>query len=69
MVVPRKFVGPLNVAMKAEYIEWLQKTNNISWEVNTLARLEKNDPDFPVWHYLADHNKTMFTNYRATEIS
>jgi hypothetical protein len=66
MVVPRKFVGSLNVAMKAEYIEWLQKTNNISWEVNVLARLEKNDPDFPVWHYMADHNETMFTNYQAT---
>jgi hypothetical protein len=66
MVVPRRFVDPLNAAMKAEYVGWLQKTNNISWEVNVLARLEKNDPDFPVWHYRADHNKTMFTNYRAT---
>jgi hypothetical protein len=67
MVVPRKFVESFNVAMKSEYIGWLQKTNNISWEVNVLARLEKNIPNFPVWHYMADHNKTMFTNYRATE--
>jgi hypothetical protein len=68
MVVPRKFVGPLNEAMKAEYMDWIRKTNNISWEVNALARLENNDPEFPVWWYgPCDHNATMFTMYKRTE--
>lgn len=67
MVVPRIFVEAFNVAMKQEYVRWLNKTKNISWEVNTLARLEQQDPDFPVWWYQADHDQTIFTNYRATE--
>jgi hypothetical protein len=67
MVVPRKLIEPFNHAMKREYVRWLEKTHNISWEVNTLARLEQQDLDFPVWWYQADHNQTMFTNYRATE--
>jgi hypothetical protein len=68
MVVPRKFIGPFNVAMKSEYVRWLKQTNNVSWEVNTLARLEQEDPDFPVWWYgPCDHDQTMFTKYRTTE--
>jgi hypothetical protein len=67
MVVPRRFIEPFNDAMKSEYVRWLGKTKNVSWEVNTLARLEQVDPDFPVWWYRADHDSTLFTNYRATE--
>src|SRR5215831_530930 len=67
MVVPRKFISAFNFAMKLEYKRWLKETGNISWEVNTLTRLERRDPEFPVWHYFADHDKTLFTNYRATE--
>jgi hypothetical protein len=67
MVVPRRFVATFNYAMRNEYVRWLDETKNISWEVNTLARLEQQDPDFPVWHYMADHNHTIFTNYQATE--
>jgi len=65
MVVPRDLVEPFNYNMKREYARWLGKTGNISWEVNTLARLEDHDPDFPVWWYKADHDRTMFTNYQA----
>jgi hypothetical protein len=68
MVVPRQFVAAFNVAMKHEYVRWLAKTKNISWEVNALARLERRDSDFPVWWYgPCDHDSSMFTNYRATE--
>ena len=38
-----------------------------SWEVNTLARVEQRYPNLPIWQYKADHDQTMFTNYRATE--
>jgi hypothetical protein len=67
MVVPRRFVGSFNFAMKREYKRWLEKTGNISWEVNTLARLEQEDQDFPVWWYAADHDSTLFRNYRGTQ--
>lgn len=67
MVVPRVFVETFNFAMKREYVRWLDKTSNVSWEVNTLTRLEQQDQDFPVWWYKADHDSTLFTNYRATE--
>jgi hypothetical protein len=67
MVVPRKYVRPLNLAMKREYVRWLEENHNISWEVNTLARVEWLEPDLPFWWYKADHNQTLFTNYKATE--
>jgi hypothetical protein len=67
MVVPRKFIWSFNQAMKQEYMRWLKETGNVSWEVNTLARLEQQDPSFPVWWFKADHDKTLFTNYRGTE--
>lgn len=67
MVVPRKFVWSFNIAMKHEYIRWLKETGNISWEVNVLARLEQQDSKFPVWWYKANHDATLFKNYKVTE--
>jgi hypothetical protein len=67
MVVPRRYVKVLNMAMKQEYVRWIKETGNISWEVNTLARLEQRDEHFPVWWYEADHNQTLFTNYRGNK--
>jgi hypothetical protein len=67
MVVPRELIVPFDVAMREEYVRWLDLTRNISWEVNTLARLEERDPYFPVWWYKADHDSSLFTNYRSTE--
>jgi hypothetical protein len=68
MVVPRQYVLDFDCAMKTEYIDWIEKTNNVSWEVNALARLERNDRYAPLWWYgPCDHNASMFTNYRGTE--
>jgi hypothetical protein len=68
MVVPRDYVDVFDAHMKTEYIAWIRKTGNVSWEVNTLARLERSDPTFPVWWYKADtHDASMFTNYQAME--
>lgn len=66
MVVPRGYVEAFNWAMKGEYTRWLRATGNISWEVNTLARLEQRDTGLPIWWYPADHNASLFTNYQAT---
>lgn len=62
MVVPRDVLLPLFLAVKHEMRRWLDQTNNVSWEVNTLARIEQTFQPKPRW-YLADHNETLFTNY------
>lgn len=67
MVVPRKYVVALNQAMKREYISWIAKHHHVSWEVNTLARVERREPDLPIWWYKADHDASIFTNYKTTK--
>jgi hypothetical protein len=67
MIVPRNYLDRLDQAMKREYIRWLELRHNISWEVNTLARVEKLNPNLPIWWYKADHDQTLFTNYKTTE--
>jgi hypothetical protein len=69
MIVPRDYAYQFHIAMRNEYIRWLNVTGNISWEVNTLARLEKRDLAMPLWWYKADHDSSIFTNYRATEFA
>jgi hypothetical protein len=64
MIVPRKHIIEFDTAWKAEYIRWIKKTNKLSWEVNTLARMEANG--FPIWHYKADHDASIFTNYQGS---
>jgi hypothetical protein len=66
MVVPRKYVVALDAAMKSEYARWIDRHNNVSWEVNTLARVEQNEPELPIWWYKANHDASIFTNYRST---
>ena len=61
MVVPANKVYQLYKGIKTAVAKHIEKTNNISWEVNSLARAEPNLP--PIRWYKADHNETMFTNY------
>lgn len=65
-VVPREYIMELDNAMKREAMEYITRTGIVSWEVNTLARVELKNPSLPIWHYKADHNETMFTNYPET---
>lgn len=67
MVVPRQHLVALDTAMKQEYVVWLAQHRHVSWEVNTLARLERQNTGLPIWWYKADHDASLFTNYRATE--
>lgn len=64
IVMPRKYAGMFDLAMKEEYKRHLQVTGNVSWEVNTLCRVEKYFKGLPLWWYHADHNASMFTAYR-----
>ena len=67
MVVPRAHIENLHAAMKNEYVRWFEATKNVSWEVNTLARVERMEPKLPLWWYRADHDASIFTNYQTTE--
>lgn len=61
---PAKYLVKFDAAVKLEAIEHLERTGNLSWEVNTWARLEKKN-QLPLWWYQADHNETMFSAYGA----
>jgi hypothetical protein len=61
MVVPRKTVHKLYKTVKREVLRHIAQTRNVTWEVNTLARIEATLPHLR-W-YKADHNETLFTGY------
>lgn len=62
IVCPRDKTLELATAVKENAIAHIKTTRNVSWEVNTLARVEK-EGKLPIRWYQADHNETMFTGY------
>lgn len=60
MVVPRKQVHKLYKTIKRTVTQHIERTGNVTWEVNTLAEAEA---QLPIRWYQADHNETMFTGY------
>lgn len=62
MVIPRQkltaFFGVVKIAAAAQ----IMRTRNVTWEVNTLALVEKAGTPKIRW-YEADHNETIFSNY------
>jgi len=65
IIVPRAHVFALDVAVKAETLRHLNAGGKLTWEVNTLARVELRH-EVPLWWYAADHNEKMFANYPET---
>jgi hypothetical protein len=68
MVMPCKYAAAFDYEMKAEYKRHLRETNNLSWEVNTLARLERRGTSLPLQHYRANHDASMFTAYKKSHV-
>jgi hypothetical protein len=68
MVVPREKVYPLYKGVKTAAKAHIGRTNNVTWEVNTLAEAEKSGAIPKVRWYKADHNETLFTNYAPDEV-
>ena len=67
-VCPRTYLADLETVFRAETMRHLRETNNLSWEVNTLQRLEAHSAiRLPIWWYKADHDKSMFRNYPRVE--
>lgn len=62
IIVPRSSISALKNLMQAMTLLHIGKTKNVTWEVNTLARVDQTDK-LPIRWYAADHNQTMFTNY------
>ena len=63
MIVPREYIQRLFHAVRYNTRGHIDLTRNVSWEVNTLARIER-DADLPFRWYLADHDGSMFGNYK-----
>ena len=62
MVVPKDKLHKVYKGLKTATLRQINKTGNVTWEVNDYARAEPNWP--PCRWYKADHNETMFTHYR-----
>lgn len=61
LAVPRKFVPMLHFACMRTAMKHIRQTNNVEWEINTWARVEKKDK-LPWRWYPADHNVSQFDN-------
>ena len=64
MVVPRQLVHKFYKAVKGTALDHVDKTKNVTWDVNTLAEAEQTNRLPKVRWYQADHNETMFTGYK-----
>ena len=63
MVIPRPLVKDFALAAMGTAMQRIVETQNATWEVNTLAHLErKHYPTVPIQWYAADHNESMFRN-------
>ncbi len=69
IVVPRTLVHKLYKAIKGTALDHVDKHKNVTWEVNTMAEAERNGRLPKVRWYAADHDHTMFTQYRVPECS
>jgi hypothetical protein len=63
MVVPRKYVQDLKNGIQAITMINVMQTKHITWDVNSMAHLEAQNK-LPIRWYKADHDKSMFENYR-----
>lgn len=63
LAVPKLMVGPLHLACMQKAHQHIRATNNVEWEINTWARVEKWHKSKLPWRwYKADHDVTQFTN-------
>ena len=70
IICPRQHVIMFDAAMKLQYRRHIERTNNLVWEVSILAELEEEQPDIPIWWYgPCDHDVSMLTNYRKSEVA
>lgn len=62
LAVPRKHARALDRAVKDNVKAHIMLSDQISWEVNTWARIEQHKT-LPIKWYAADHNSTLFTGF------
>lgn len=63
LVVPSQYAEGFDKDFKDATRRAFWRTGHVTFEVNDLARLEKQFKQPMLW-YKADHNETMFTNYK-----
>lgn len=64
LICPRRHLHSLDLAVKKSALRRVEETRNVSWEVNTWARVEQSG-SVPITWYRADHDETLFTGYGA----
>jgi len=64
LVCHRRYLEPLDAAIRGDVIDRLDTTGYVSWEVNAWARVELSTA-LPIRWYRGDHNQTQFTGYAA----
>lgn len=62
MIVPKSLVKDFTRACASTAMEYIRLTDNVEWEVNTMARAET-IAQLPIVWYRADHNHLMFTEF------
>src|SRR5271170_454690 len=62
-IVPRADIRPLNKVLQAVTRLSIRSTQNVTWEVNSLAHAEATGKLQNLRWYPADHNARMFTGY------
>ena len=64
LAVPRRYVDQLDFSCRTTARHHIIQTQNVEWEVNTLARVEQNNRyKMPFHWYKADFDGSLFTNF------
>ena len=62
LAVPRDYIDELDYSCRVAARQHITQANNVEWEVNTWARVEKKYRQLPFHWYKADHDVSMFNN-------
>jgi hypothetical protein len=63
LIVPREHIQKLKNLIQSVALLYIGKHKHVTWEVNTLARVEQTSK-LPIRWYLANHDQSQFENYR-----
>lgn len=65
LACPGELVHKLDFLIKERARHDIYRTHAATWEVNTWAKVERENSSLPIHWYPADHNATLFTGYRG----
>lgn len=63
IIAHRRWVERLDQAVKEEAARHILETGNVSWQINTWARVEQRCTDLPIRQYYAPFDERLFESY------